>query len=206
MDKILVIWRRMGDTRDAGPTFDANPQKVDEALLEKAQSAKLTPQERWRWWKWSDDVLVELAPGDDDRFPADVIYYLPRLNWVAMWKPRYRSVRDKWDWYVHIGITRFEEQYGCWVFTDLLTDVLINDARHTVLDLDDLADCLDERMITAAQASDILRDTQALVNQVEAGLFPPKELRECHQAIMSGYGLPVDVEGKVWYGSPAEEQ
>ena len=193
MDKILVIWRRLGDLRGTGATFDADAQEIDEVLLRKATSAKLTPDDHWRWWQLSDDVLVEFAPENEDNFPADVIYYLPRLNWVAMWKPRYPSVRGKWDWYVHIGITRFEEQYECWVFTDLLTDVLVSDGntKHTILDLDDLADVLDQGMITAPQVSAVLRDTQVLVSSIESGDFPPKELLECHRMVLQGTDPPL---------------
>ena len=190
VEKVLVIWRRLGDLRGTGATFGLDTKTIEEGLLSKAESARLTPDDRWRWWKLSDDILIEFAPDDDEHFPADIIYYLPRLNWVAMWKPRYLSVRGKWDWYVHIGITRFEEQYGSWVFTDLLTDVLVTgDCRvHTILDLDDLADSLDQGLITATQASAILRDTQKLVDRIESGDFPPRELLECHQAMLAGMG------------------
>ena len=181
MEKTLVVWRRLG--REHGECLDYRvnpPEVVEEHIRRKIEMFWQTPDAEWRWWQINDDVLAERR--DPERPPCleNTFIYLLHRGWVL--QAPYDSTWDAdWRWYVHVGDIRYEERYGCWLFTDLFADMLVNEDNrtHSVLDLDDLAQALEIGLIDPQQAARILRSTQELANLIRDGGVPPKELLDC---------------------------
>jgi hypothetical protein len=180
VDKTLVVWRRLGREHGEGQGYRVNPPEVvEEHILSKIEAFRQTPDADWRWRQINDDVLIERRDLTQPPGLENTFVYLPRRGWVLQ-KP-WHCDWDGWRWYVHIGDIRYEERYGCWLFTDLFADVIVNEDNrtHSILDLDDLAQALDIGLIDPRQASRILRSTQELANLIRDGGFPPKELLDC---------------------------
>ena len=60
MKKALIVWRRTGKEHGEG-SFRVNPPMVvDEHIRGKVERLRATPEEDWRWWQLSDEVLVEI--------------------------------------------------------------------------------------------------------------------------------------------------
>ena len=85
--------------------------------------------------------------------------------------------------YIHSADIAYEQDYGCWVVTDLFSDVLVgkDNRTHTVLDLDDLAFAFELGLITKVKLTQILRATQGLIDLIREGNFPPAEVEECQR-------------------------
>jgi hypothetical protein len=179
LGRTLVVWRRLGKEHGEGRGFKANPPDVVFAhIQQKAEAFRQTPDDDWRWWRVSDELIVERPFPATGFGPNSVIYYLPRQNWAIIENACFPRLGPDWPWYVHIGSTCFEEAHSCWVFTDLFCDVVVQrDLRtHSVMDLNDLGRALDSGLITGVQLSAALDSTQVLVDMIRAGGFPPAEL------------------------------
>lgn len=73
-------------------------------------------------------------------------------------------------------IEYFEDE-DKYIFKDLLLDVMISSGNEMkVLDFDELAQALEEELITKEQAIYSLRKLDDLVKMIYAGQFPPKEI------------------------------
>ena len=179
MRKTLVAWRRLGKEHGE-EEFKVNPPEVVAAnLREKIASFRGTPAEDWRWYQFSDELIVE-RPGGGNSGPETVIYYLPRRCWAIIEDARFKKLGREWTWYVHLGAMEYDPEYQAWIFTDYFCDVIVKrDLRtHSVLDLDDLGDALRLSLVDVFLAGRILASTQELVDLIRAGGFPPEELRE----------------------------
>ena len=126
----------------------------------------------------SDNVIVEKADPSGAGFGEDTwIYYLQAQRWAVI---ENHTGDPEWPWYVHIGSTVYETDLKGWVFTDHFADVIVKDdgVSHSVLDLDDLARGLELGLVSGSTGSEILRQTQSLVDTIREGRFPPGELSE----------------------------
>ena len=82
-------------------------------------------------------------------------------------------------WYCDI-ITESNTEDGI-IFSDLLIDVVIYpDGNVRVVDLDEAADALDQKLITAGMLSGALRSTNKLLTYIHQGRF--SELTDCMSA------------------------
>ena len=183
MKKTLIVWRRFGKEHEEGEEFRVNaPEVVSASIQGRVEKFRQAPADDWRWWQISEDVLVEKPLFNAHCGPYAIIYYLPRRNWVILEHARFSRL-EGWDWYVHIGNTRYHPEYESWVFTDLFCDVVVkdDDRTHSVLDLDEAGKALEMGLITAEQLSRILADTQKLIDLVRSENFPPPELGDRHR-------------------------
>lgn len=185
MDKTLVVWRRLGKEHGENQGYRLNPPElVDDHIRSKVEAFRQTPEDAWRWYQVSENLIVENGAKSIFTGEDTVVYYLPSKGWLLMDQPQWSTLNPKlWRWMAHIGDTTFDPKYGCWVFTDLFADVIIkqDNFSHEVLDLDDLAQAMEMGLVDQGQTIRILRSTQELVNLIRAGEFPPKEVRDCRQ-------------------------
>ena len=184
MKKTCIIWRRFGKEHGESTGFKINPPEVVEAhLQQKIETFRQTPQTDWRWWQFSETLLVEKGEGRE--IPPTVYYYLPREHWLIVENIQLPDLDPKWFWYIHIGDMAWCPNKTCWIFTDLFADVLVqkNNRIHTVLDLDDLGHALTMGLITSRQAAHILTHTQHLIDCLQSGTFPPAEIDTCRKAL-----------------------
>lgn len=174
-DQIMVVWRRLGKEHGEGEGFRLNsPDVVKRHLSEKIE--RFRPERRWH--RVSDNVIVEKADPSGAGFGEDTwIYYLQAQRWAVI---ENHTGDPEWPWYVHIGSTVYETDLKGWVFTDHFADVIVKDdgVSHSVLDLDDLARGLELGLVSGSTGSEILRQTQSLVDTIREGRFPPGELSE----------------------------
>ena len=129
----------------------------------------------WKWFQVSDDLIIEQPfDGRLQSGPDSTIYYLPN----RMWCIQENMHGEDWTWYVHIGKTEYNSNHQAWVFKDLFVDVIIKSdmKTHTILDLDDLADVFEMGLVADSEVTEILRSTQELVDLIQKGGFPPREL------------------------------
>ena len=184
MKRTLVVWRRLGKEHGEGQGFRVNPSDVVSAHIQRKVTAfRETPDDTWRWWQVTDELIVErpfAAPGFG---PESLIYYLPQQNWAFVEHACFAGLGPEWPWYVHIGSTCWDQKHGCWVFTDLFCDVIVGQdlSTHSVLDLNDLARACDIGLVSGAQLTAALDSTQELVDRIRAGQFPPPELGQGRQ-------------------------
>lgn len=180
MKKTLVTWRRFGREHGEDRGFRVNtPEVIRKHLQAGVDRFSQTPEEDWRWYEISDELIVErpmigIGQNSDTR-----IYYLPKRNWVILANASFPSLPD-WPWYVHIGKIERDDALDAWVFTDHFADVIIraDGMTHSVLDLDDLASVAELGLIDPPTVTDILIDTQRLVDSIRLGKFPPVELAD----------------------------
>ena len=187
MEKTLIIWHRLGKEHGETSGFRVNPPDVvARHLEEKARRFRETPTDQWRWWKVSDELIVEKPCPNGYGFQDDtIIYYLPRMGWGIVQNFHPRALAPDWTWYIHIARMAFDRQLGAWVFTDMLADIVVNADRitHRVLDLDELALARELSLVTEAEMLDALRDTQTLADLICAGGFPPAEVTDCTETL-----------------------
>lgn len=75
-------------------------------------------------------------------------------------------------WYCDIIETEWDETARTYIFTDLLADVVVRpDLSVRVLDLDELAQALEEELITSRQACAALRRLNDLLQVIDRGEF-----------------------------------
>ena len=178
----LIVWRRTGKEHGESSGFQLNPPDVVEASLQtKVAIARNVPADTWSWWQASDELLIEKnRPEVDWPRAEEVLYYhLPQQHCLIVENAYNRRLGREWSWYVHIGDHTWRADLKAWVFTDLFADVLIHEdcRQHTVVDLDDLAQAVQLQIISTEQATATLRHTQALIDSVTAGEFPPEQIR-----------------------------
>ena len=188
MKKTMVVWRKLGREHDERGYLRVNRPKVVSAYLQdRINRFQQLPEEEWRWWQLSEEVIVEKPLGDADQEPARAIYHLPRRKWAVVEDAHILGpgFDERWHWCVHIGEIAFDSTYDSWIFTDHFCDVMIQkDMRtHTVLHLDDLGTALQMKLIKPSQAAEILTNTQKLLHTVRLGGFPPKEICELQKTI-----------------------
>jgi hypothetical protein len=172
-----VIWRRFGKEHGEDSGFRVNTKEVvRKSLRRKAEKAHKLSSAEWLWTQISDDLIVEHTTGARG-LDESVLFYLPKRNWLVIANS---TLVPGWPWYVHVGTTIYDPQVDCWVFTNHFADVLVREDRitHTVLDLDNLAEANQIGLIDGDTMSDILEQTQRLVDLIRDGEFPPKEVRE----------------------------
>ena len=111
--------------------------------------------------------------------PDTTIYYLPSRMWCVQENVRFPHLGEDWIWYVHIGRTEYISKLQAWVFRDLFVDVIVkaDSMTYRILDLGDLADVYQMGLIGGSELVEILRKTQELIDLIEKGEFPPKELQ-----------------------------
>ncbi len=189
MRKTLVVWRRFGKEHGEGSGFRLNaPEVISAHLQRKVEAFRQTPEDDWRWWQLSDEVIVEKPFADVGFGPSTLIYYLPRRDWAVVENASLPGGLGKeWSWYVHIGDLAYDPIYDCWVFTDFFSDVIIKEDKrtHSVLDLNELGKVFEMGLVTGTEVTRILTATQELIDLVRAGDFPPTELRGCQKMFSS---------------------
>ena len=179
MKKTLVVWRRYGKEHGEGSGFQHNtPEIIDAHLRGKIERFNNTPSHRWAWWQLAEDLIYEKPLDVEFYGPNTEIFYLPLKNWAIMKGITIKSLGEEWKWYVHIGETRFNQKYNCWIFTDHFVDVVVQkDCKtHTVLDLNDLAYVFELGVLSQEEMITILRSTQEFIDLLRNGGFPPEQL------------------------------
>jgi len=82
-------------------------------------------------------------------------------------------------WYCDVIDVEYDAARDTYTLIDLLVDVkILPNGEVRVLDIDEVADALDENIITKEQASDSMRKLHKLLDLVYRGEFPPKECRD----------------------------
>ncbi len=77
-------------------------------------------------------------------------------------------------WYCDIIEHTFDPDTNAYIFTDLLADVLIYPSgRAKVVDLDEVADAVEQGLLTPAQFCDCMRKTDALLREIYDGRLLP---------------------------------
>ena len=183
----MVAWRRLGREHGEDKGFRVNPPDVIEAHLQSTVDRfRKTPPDDWRWWQVSKDLIIVKPISNETCGPDAIIYYLPGKNCVIMENASYESLPE-WPWYIHIGSTEFHDELDSWVFTDLFADIVVqSDTRtHSVLDLDDLAYIVELELIGPSQLTQVLVETQHLIDSIRYGRFPPPELADRHEVLGS---------------------
>jgi len=189
-----VIGRGFGKRygKIVGQGFKANPPSVVKAdIQQQIEQLIQIPEDSWRWWQLSNDLIIEKSPKDADFISSPTFYYLPQRRWVMAQNPGL-YFGEELGWYVDIADITYEPTYGCWIVTDLFCDVIIlkDNRTHSVLDLDELAEVFEGGLVTQNQLVQILRDTQALIDLIRSGNFPPAEIEECQRLYERGKQVP----------------
>jgi hypothetical protein len=176
MNKILIVWRRLGKEHGENMGFRLNDEDIIERhLQEKITAFKQTPVNKWRWWQINDDLLIETKAGE----AVQTIYYLPRHHWVILHFPQGLHLEEEWEWYVHIGDIAFTSRYNCWVFTDLFCDVVVKSDLRTyrVLDMEEAILAQKMELISMQQLAQIQHAVQCLIELIMAESFPPPDIK-----------------------------
>lgn len=182
MQETRIIWRRTGKEHGEDDGFRLNPPEVVEASLQrKAETLDRVTPETWSWWQVDETLLIEKnRPGEDwPRSDSVLHYHLPDLHLLIVENAYIRRLGADWTWYVHVGDHEWRSDLGVWVFTDLFVDILVHSdlRQHTVVDLDDLARALELGIVSQEKGQEILRHTQALVDRIMTGRFPPDVIK-----------------------------
>jgi len=75
-------------------------------------------------------------------------------------------------WYCDIIENTYNESEGSYIFTDLLADVIVYpDGRVKVVDLDEIAVALEEKLITEKELTTALRTLDQLLSMIYSGDF-----------------------------------
>ncbi len=183
MKKTMIVWRRLGKEHGENAGYRVNPDEVvSRHLDDKLDGFRKTHETDWKWWQVNENLLVETSEEINEVGDKTVNYYMPRNNWLIVKNVPYGMNHGGWKWYIHIGSMRHDEERSCWVFTDWFSDVLVkpDNVSHTVLDLNDLARGFELGLITRDEMTEILISTQALVDSIRDGRFPPAELEAWH--------------------------
>lgn len=91
------------------------------------------------------------------------------------WKVSRFFRKDNTLCYIYCDIIRsdYQKESDTWIFTDLLADVIVeNDGSVRVVDLDELADALDQKILTSEELSRTLRNLNELLCCIYSGTFP----------------------------------
>ena len=174
-----VVWHRFGKEHDESGFRVNDPDVVEAHIREKVERFKATPEDVWRWHQVSDDLIIERPDEASQGFrPDSAIYYIPSKMLCLQENMHQGVFGENWPWYVHIGEMVYRKDLEAWVFKDLFADVIAHQDGRTyrVLDLDDLGDVMDLGLLENPLVSEILRSTQELIDQIQAGAFPPAEL------------------------------
>ena len=172
-DGTIVVWRRLGKEHGESQGFRVNPPDVvTRHLSEKVERFRGDG----RWMRVSDEIIVEKPDPSGTGFgPDSWIYYFLLKGWAVI----ENHVGDPgWPWYVHIGSTVYSAEHDAWVFTDHFADVTVKQDgfTHSVLDLDDLSEGMELGLLSGSIGSEILRQTQSLVDTIRSGRFPPGDI------------------------------
>ena len=154
---------------------------VAEYLDQKVARARALPPEQQRCWEVDGELLVERAdpPGLGNNYGPDTrFHYLVRQGLLAIENYYSKPPYDRWTWYIHVADIHFDRARDCWISRDMFADIMVDRTgrQSLVQDLDDTATALDLGLLTPAQASKVLRTTDAAVGAIERGEFPFPEL------------------------------
>ena len=170
----LIWWRYGKENESTNSEICVNPQEVIQNSLDTRLKLNLaTPENAWRWYQVSDELVVECGGGaESGRNGADTrYYYLLKQGYGVI--ENFSGRRGK-IWYMHLADFFCESGRDCWVMKDMFVDVVAPQNLNSfwVIDLDDLATALDLGLVDAKKTSDILRRTEALAHEMRAGRFP----------------------------------
>ena len=85
----------------------------------------------------------------------------------------YRADHSLLYWYCDIIRHSYDPATDTYIFTDLLADVIVYpDGRVRVVDLDEIADALEQNRITVADAQEALRKLDSLLKVIDRDEFP----------------------------------
>jgi len=188
MKPVPIIWWRYGKEHDpGGQTFQLNPPEVVAAHLgTKLARQRAEPPDAPRCWWVDDELLIERARVPDPIFGPDTrMYYLPRRGLAVVENLHFPQPEDaRWSWYIHVARIFLDDARECWIKQDLFADIVADRAAREclVVDLDDLATALELGLVTTAETSQILRQTQAAVHAINRGEFPFPEIERGREA------------------------
>jgi len=190
MKRTLLVWWRYGkehqDRQDCHALRVNSPEMIAAHLDRKIARFRATPDDAWRWWQVSDDLIVErMGPPYSEVMRADTrFYYLVSKGVGVMENCHFDPPYAEWRWYLHLADIYFDATRECWIMKDLFCDILIHrDAScHLVLDLHDLGTALDLGLVSPLETSQILRKTNAVLHDIANGEFPFPEMLRAREA------------------------
>jgi hypothetical protein len=182
-----IVWWRYGKEHDpGGSAFQVNPPQVVAAHIDqKLARLRALPAEAQTGRQVDEGLLIEKARPDAYAFGPDTrVYYLVARGLAVVENIRFPPPDERWSWYVHLARITFDAGRDCWIKQDLFADVILDRAGREalVIDLDDLATALDLGLVTPAETSAILRQTDAVVRAIHAGAFPFPEIERARAA------------------------
>ncbi len=181
MTQTLVAWHRLGKELGEGG-FQVNPPDLVESYLkEKVSKFRATDESDWRWFKISEDLIVEKPfEGQFGCGPETLCYYLLDRNCFIHENVCFPALGKDWPWYIDIGVTEFRTDLDAWIFKDWFVDITVKDdlSTHSILDLDELAEARRIGLVNNDEMDQILRSAQNVVDLIRSGQFPPEEIRD----------------------------
>lgn len=180
-EKTLAIWWRYGKEHSEGDGFRINPPAVvEQHLTAKATHFHATPAEQWRWWREGNLIVERPNPSGYGYGPDSRIYYLVDRGLTIVENIHLRDPWQAWPWYIHLADIFYDAHRDCWISKDLFCDVILTpDGRqYHVHDLGDLGHALELGLISAATVHQILRRTDALLEEIALGQFPFPAIEE----------------------------
>jgi hypothetical protein len=82
-------------------------------------------------------------------------------------------------WYCDIIDVQYDKNTDTYTLEDLLVDVVVRpDGTYRVLDADELADALEQKLITTGQCCRALKCLDTLLKTIYQGTFPPSICKE----------------------------
>ena len=190
LKRTTITWWRYGkehERTDPSPPYIRNngPEMASEALDTRLARYRAEPQDAWRMWQVSPNLLIERV--EKNPMPSwarddTMFHYLLKKGVAVMenfYSRRYGRVH-----YLHICDYFYDTARQSWIMKDLFTDVLVSSEGRliAVLDLDDLAEAQAVGLVTPVQVEGILRQTQRVLQAITSNQYPYPEMRAAHRA------------------------
>ena len=182
--KTLLVWWRFGKEHGEEDIRVNLPEVIDAHLQRKVARLTQMPQEGWRWWQVSNDLIVERWDDSPAQSPDTYIYYLLKSGITVIENIHLPAPDDNWKWYIQVCDFNYLKELGCWVMKDLFCDICVEADNHSyhLFDLPDLAQALDLGLVSKRETRDILHKVDWVVSQVTRGGFPFPEILEGQEA------------------------
>ena len=185
LTKTLIVWWRYGKEHGKEEFRVNPPEVVNRHLKGKVDHFRSLPEESWRWWKVSDDLIIERwddSPGQTG--PDTRIYYLLNRGVTVIENVHCPPPDDRWKWYIHISDFLYSSELETWRMKDLFCDVVVEEDNHTyhLYDLPDLAQALDVGLICSNDSREILKRIDWVVSNINNRAFPFPEIMEGREA------------------------
>jgi hypothetical protein len=176
--KTLIVWWRFGKEHGDEDIRVNLPEMIDAHVQRKVARFTQMPEERWRWWQVSNELIVERWDDSPAQSPDTRIYYLLKSGVTVIENIHLPAPDDNWKWFIQVCDFKYYKEMSYWVMKDLFCDICVEADNHSyhLFDLPDLAQALDLGLISRRETRDILHRVDWVVNQVARGGFPFPEI------------------------------